>query len=425
MLTSLAPGNQLTTNTWDGENRLTQVALPTGITDTFRYNGDGQRVQTQDSSGATKQVWDQQNILLETDGSNIIQVVYTLVPAVYGNMISQSRNGEDSFYLFDALGSTRQLTNGTGSVTDSYLYDSFGNVLLASGSTTNWFRYIGESGYYSAADLDQYYLRARIYDSSTSRFLSRDPSEYRSWSEDSYLYVANNPILSTDPSGLQPGIGLTWPTPFKAPGTCGGGSSFVNWKILDPKADGWVIQHVTLAVQAFECDGKALAPCVINYWEAWRVIDGKLVQVRYNSKGRPIQIIPATTPNDTFFLPNNRWICLYGTALLRGYARFVALKDIHPPGLRTLPNSAHWSTGELSWQTLACADLNTTMSSGSLKRTGDKPKATTGLWNPKWDGDPTEVVYHAMKTIWNCCPEGCPPGPCPANPSEIQVFIFT
>ena len=47
--------------------------------------------------------------------------------------------------------------------------------------------------------------------------------------------MANNPILSTDPSGLEPGIGLTWPTPFKAPGTCGGGSSFVNWKILDQR----------------------------------------------------------------------------------------------------------------------------------------------------------------------------------------------
>src|ERR1700735_2557340 len=37
----LAPGSQLTTNTWDGENRLTQVALPTAITDIFTYNGDG------------------------------------------------------------------------------------------------------------------------------------------------------------------------------------------------------------------------------------------------------------------------------------------------------------------------------------------------------------------------------------------------
>ena len=101
---------------------------------TFTYNGDGQRVQKQDSTGTTRHVWDGQNILLETDGSNIIQVVYTLEPAVYGNLISQRRSGTTSFYLFDGLGSTTQLANSTGSVTDSYLYDSFGDILLK-GST--------------------------------------------------------------------------------------------------------------------------------------------------------------------------------------------------------------------------------------------------------------------------------------------------
>ena len=154
------PSNNRTSYTWDFENRMTQVALPSGIVDTFTYNGDGQRVQKQDSTGTTKHVWDGQNILLETDGSNIIQVVYTLEPALYGNLISQRRSGTTSFYLFDGLGSTTQLANSTGGVTDSYLYDSFGNILLASGPSTNWFRFVGRSGYYYDTDLNQYYLRA-------------------------------------------------------------------------------------------------------------------------------------------------------------------------------------------------------------------------------------------------------------------------
>ena len=91
LLTSLAPGNQWTTNTWDGENRLTLLRCPRGSWITFTYNGDGQRVQKQDSTGTTNHVWDGQNILLETSPGNIIQVVYTLEPAVYGNLISQSR----------------------------------------------------------------------------------------------------------------------------------------------------------------------------------------------------------------------------------------------------------------------------------------------------------------------------------------------
>ena len=53
-------------------------------------------MQKQDSTGTTKHVWDGQNISLETNASNIIQVVYTLEPVLYGNLISQSRGGADS-----------------------------------------------------------------------------------------------------------------------------------------------------------------------------------------------------------------------------------------------------------------------------------------------------------------------------------------
>jgi len=208
LLLSTNPSNQRTTNTWDFENRLTQVSLPSAIVDIFTYNGDGQRVQKQDSTGVTKHVRDGQNILLETNSSNIIQVVYTLQPFLYGNLISQIRSGTTSFYLFDGLGSAAQLASSTGSVTDSYLYDSFGNILLTSGSTTNWFRYVGELGYYYDVDLAQYYLRARYYNPSIQRFLSRDPIAVSGISN-FYAYVENNPLLSTDPSGLQ--------TPMKPP----------------------------------------------------------------------------------------------------------------------------------------------------------------------------------------------------------------
>jgi RHS repeat-associated protein len=209
LLTTRAPGNQWTTNTWDGENRLARAALPSGIVDSFTYNGDGQRVQKQDSTGTTNHVWDEQNIILETNASNIIQVVYTLEPAYYGNLISQSRSGVDSFYLFDALGSTGQLTSGAGGVTDSYLYDSFGNTLLASGSTTNWFRYVGRIGYYYDADLAKFYLRARIYDPTQGRFCSRDPL-YNAALRNLYEYAELRPTTYVDPSGMEPCSETYW-----------------------------------------------------------------------------------------------------------------------------------------------------------------------------------------------------------------------
>ena len=53
---------------------------------------------------------------------------------------------------------------------DSYGYDSFGNPLLASGTTLNAFQYVGQAGYYVDPDVVQYYLRARYYDPVTGRY---------------------------------------------------------------------------------------------------------------------------------------------------------------------------------------------------------------------------------------------------------------
>jgi RHS repeat-associated protein len=210
LLNSLSPSNQRTTNIWDFEDRLTQMSLPSAIVDTFTYNGDGQRVQKIDSTGTTNHVWDGQNILFETNASNIIQVVYTLQPMLYGKLISQWRSGTASFYLFDGLGSTTQLVGSTGSVTDSYLYDSFGNILLASGSTTNWFRYVGRFGYYYDLDTAGYFVRARVYYPMLGRFPSHDRSRtstiacIASSGYNLYLYTRSNPVNFMDASGLDP-----------------------------------------------------------------------------------------------------------------------------------------------------------------------------------------------------------------------------
>ncbi len=86
-------------------------------------------------------------------------------------MLSQSRNGSDSYYLQDALGSTKALTDATGTLTDSYAYDAYGDIIASSGSTSSAYQYAGEQ---YDSELGVYYNRARYYDQSIGRFKQMD-----------------------------------------------------------------------------------------------------------------------------------------------------------------------------------------------------------------------------------------------------------
>jgi RHS repeat-associated protein len=191
----------LTTHTWNDENQLTQVAKTGMTTNQYTFNGDGQRVQIIDSQGTKKPIWDFENILLETDGSNVTQVVYTLEPASFGNLVSQRRGSTTSFYLFDALGSTRKLTGSASSITDSYDFRAYGETFASSGSTVNVFRWVGELGYYYDIDRLAYYLRARPYNPAIARFLSQDPTGSIGSQWNLFEYVVGNPINLSGPSG--------------------------------------------------------------------------------------------------------------------------------------------------------------------------------------------------------------------------------
>jgi RHS repeat-associated protein len=192
-----------TTHTWNDENQLTQVQKTGMTTNQYTFNGDGQRVQIVDSQGTKKPIWDLENILLETDGSNVTQVVYTLEPAGYGNLVSQRRGSTTSFYLFDALGSTRKLTSSAGAVTDSYEFRAYGDAHSSSGTTVNVFRWVGELGYYYDINRLAYYLRARPYNPALARFLSQDPIGFVGSPWNLYEYVRSSPVNIQDPSGLQ------------------------------------------------------------------------------------------------------------------------------------------------------------------------------------------------------------------------------
>jgi RHS repeat-associated protein len=124
------------------------------------------------------------------------RISQNLSPAVTG-----SGTWTPSFYNYDGGGSVRQLTNSAGVVTDEYEYDAFGNSFTRQGTTPNNYLYRGEQ---YDSDLGLYYLRARYYNPSTGRFLSRDPESGVNFVPKTlhkYLYVGGDPVNMVDPSG--------------------------------------------------------------------------------------------------------------------------------------------------------------------------------------------------------------------------------
>jgi RHS repeat-associated protein len=107
-----------------------------------------------------------------------------------------------SYLLSDGHGSTRQLAGETGTVTETYAYDAFGNGLTSNpASPATTLLYSGEQW---DAGLGMQYLRARYYDATIGRFSTFD--SYLGQPQDpatlhKYLYCGGSPINRIDPSG--------------------------------------------------------------------------------------------------------------------------------------------------------------------------------------------------------------------------------
>lgn len=198
--TTASNGN---TYQYDFENRLTSL---NGGAVTFVYDGDGNRVAKTIGGVTTRYLVDTNNhtghaqVVEEVVGSTV-QRTYT-----YGHdLISQNQLiggvGTPSFYGYDGHGSVRYLTNVAGSITDTYTYDAFGNLIARIGTTSNVYLYTGEQ---LDVNLGLYYLRGRYMNPSTGRFHTIDTFEgieYDPRSLHLYLYAGGDPVNNVDPNG--------------------------------------------------------------------------------------------------------------------------------------------------------------------------------------------------------------------------------
>ncbi len=92
---------------------------------------------------------------------------------LYGNGRIAQTSSTTEFFLDDALGSVRQLTNEDAGITLTKSYAPYGEVRSTSGSGESAFAFTGEQ--MDANGLT--YLRARYYAPTEGRFISRDTWE--------------------------------------------------------------------------------------------------------------------------------------------------------------------------------------------------------------------------------------------------------
>ena len=142
---------------------------------------------------------------MELDKSGEVQKRY-----IRGNDLIYADKGTDTdkkYYVTDPHGNVVQLTDENGKVVKTYEYDSFGNEVKADKKDDNPFRYCGE---YYDKETEEIYLRARYYQPSVGRFITRDTytgEDDEPLSLHLYTYCANDGVNAWDPRGNKTVVG--------------------------------------------------------------------------------------------------------------------------------------------------------------------------------------------------------------------------
>lgn len=175
---------------------------------TYKYDPFGRRIEKAADGRVTRYLYDFGEVLAEYDGGGRLVARYTHGARLDERLLMErDRNGNGSleadesfFYQTDVLGSVRAFADRAGNIVERYRYDSFGNLADGPGALGNPYFFTGREW---DSETALYYYRARHYDPAAGRFLQPDTiwNQARPETLNRYVYVANNPVNFTDPSG--------------------------------------------------------------------------------------------------------------------------------------------------------------------------------------------------------------------------------
>jgi len=163
------------------------------------------------------------NNLINTQASNTTLTTTNYVYSLSGQLLSESTNTPTSEYIYlngqplavinsnqvyyahnDHLGTPQKLSNASGAVVWSAIYDPFGNAIVnedVDNDGNNVVFNLRFPGQYYDAESGLHYNYFRYYDPSTGRYITSDPIGLDG-GLNTYEYVYNNPLNWIDTYGL-------------------------------------------------------------------------------------------------------------------------------------------------------------------------------------------------------------------------------
>jgi len=193
--TSMVTATSTNAYQWDAANRLVSISGPTNQS-VFLYDGLGRRVGiTEYQNGAAVStntyLWCGAELCEKRDslGGTVIKRFF---------QEGEQMSGTNYYFTRDHLGSIREMVDDSGTIQARYNYDPYGQRTKISGSLDADFSY---AGYYYHAASGLFLTLFRAYDSSSGRWLNRDPIG-EAGGINLYQFVGNNPINLYDSFGL-------------------------------------------------------------------------------------------------------------------------------------------------------------------------------------------------------------------------------
>ena len=196
MLSATLNGAQMSF-VYDSANRLISAGG-----NTYTYNVEDVRVRNLCGESETTYAYNTNGrlsqLLVKTTDGVITKYVYGL------GLIGEETGGSFKTYHFDYRGSTAAITDINGNVTDTFEYDTYGNLVSRTGTSAVIFLYNGRDGVVTDEN-GLIYMRARYYSPELRRFINSDiiaGEISNAVTLNRYAYANGNPVSNIDPFGL-------------------------------------------------------------------------------------------------------------------------------------------------------------------------------------------------------------------------------